>query len=62
MLQEAQSPTETLSSSGNIPLIQTTLYDVIEAVNETLITGDDHVVAEIVMDLLNSCRARFQHI
>ena len=35
-------------------IIQTTLYDLIEAVNESVKPQDDQFVAEIIMDLLNT--------
>ena len=61
MLQEARSLTEAPSISENNTLIQTTFYDLIEAVNETVKPEEDQLVAEIVMDLLNSGHAKFQN-
>ena len=33
-------------------VVQTTLHDLVEAVNEEVGTGEDRLVAEIVLDLL----------
>ena len=35
-------------------VVQTTLHDLVEAVNEEVGTGEDRLVAEIVLDLLGS--------
>ena len=60
MLQEAQNFTkEPLMHEGHTR-IQTTLYDLIEAVNETVKPNDDQFVTEIVMDLLITGHAKFQ--
>ena len=61
MYQEAQNITDVPSIYENNVFIQTTLYDLIETVNETVNLDDDQLVAEIVMDLLNSCYAKFQN-
>ena len=54
MLQKAQCFNKAPSISVNHTTIQTTLYDLIEAVNETVKPQNDQIVAEIVMDLLNA--------
>lgn len=61
MLQEAPSLTTALSISSNNTLFQTTLYDLIEAVNENVKPEEDQLVAQIVMDLLNSSNAKLQN-
>ena len=61
MLQEAPSLTKAPSISENNTFIQTTLYDLIEAVNETVKPNDDRFVTEIVVDLLNVGHAKFQN-
>jgi hypothetical protein len=61
MLQEAQGFAKTPSISENHTIIQTTLYDLIEAVNETVKPNDDRFVTEIVMDLLIVGNAEFQN-
>lgn len=61
MLQEAQSFAKAPSISEYHTIIQTTLYDLIEAVNETVKPSDDQFVTEIVMDLLNAGHAKFQN-
>lgn len=54
MLQEAQGFAKAPSISEDHTIIQTTLYNLIEAVNETVKSEEHQLVAEIVMDLLNS--------
>ena len=61
MLQEAQSFAKAPSISEDHTIIQTTLYDLIEAVNETIKPNDDRFVTDIVMDLLNTGHAKFQN-
>ena len=61
MLQEAQSFAKAPSISEDHTIIQTTLYDLIEAVNETVKPNDERFVNEIVMDLLNASHAKFQN-
>jgi hypothetical protein len=58
MLQEIQHPNGVKPVNQDRPIIQTTLYDLIAAVNETLNPTEDRIVTEIVMDLLNSAQAR----
>ena len=60
MLPEARHPNgmPLLSVTEGRPIIQTTLYDLIAAVNETLAPNEDRIVTEIVMDLLNTANAR----
>jgi hypothetical protein len=58
MLQEAQHHNGVQSVSEDRPIIQTTLYDLIAAVNETLNPNEDRIVTAIVMDLLNTGNAR----
>ena len=61
MLQGAQSFAKGPSISEDHTMIQTTLYDLIEAVNETVKPNDDPFVTEIVMDLLTTGHAKFQN-
>jgi hypothetical protein len=61
MLQEAQRRTKAPFISEKNTMIQTTLYDLIEMVNETVKPGEDQLVAEIVMDLLYFCHAKFRN-
>ena len=61
MLQEARVPTKAPLKSENKIFVQTTLYDLIETVNETVKLEETQLAAEIVMDLLDSCHARFQN-
>ena len=61
MLQEAQSYAKGPSISEDHTIIQTTLYDLIEAVNETVKPNDDRFVTEIVMDMLNAGHAKFEN-
>ena len=60
MLQEAQCLTKTPSISENDTLIQTTLYDLIKVVNETVRPGEEKLASAIVTDLLDLGHARFQ--
>jgi len=61
MYPESQS----LENAPSIPeahtTIQTTLYDLIEAVNETVITDDEPFVTEIVTDMLIVGHAEYQN-
>jgi hypothetical protein len=52
MLLDAQNHIEEPLVHEDHNRIQTTLYDLIEAVNETVETNDDRIVTEVVMDLL----------
>jgi hypothetical protein len=61
MLREAQSLTQAPSISEDHTIIQTTLYDLIEAVNETVKPNDDRFVTEVVMDLLIAGHAKFEN-
>jgi hypothetical protein len=61
MLQEAQNFTKGSLMHEDHTRIQTTLYDLIEAVNETVKPNDDRFVTEIVVDLLNVGHAKFQN-
>ena len=61
MLQEAQSVAKGSSISEDHTIIQTNLYDLIEAVNENVKPNDDQFVTEIVMDLLITGHAKFQN-
>ena len=61
MLQEAQSFAKGPSISGDHTIIQTTLYDLIEAVNETVKPNNDRFVTEIVMDMLIDGHAKFEN-
>jgi hypothetical protein len=61
MLQETQSLKKAPSTSEHKVIIQTTLYDLIEAVNQTVKSEETQLVAEIVMDLLNSGHAKLQN-
>lgn len=61
MLQEAQSFAKAPSISKDHTIIQTNLYDLIEAVNETVKPNDDLFVTDIVMDLLITGHAKFQN-
>jgi len=47
--------------SENHTMIKSTLYDLIEAVNETVKPNDDQFVTEIVLDLLITGHAKFQN-
>lgn len=60
MLQEAQNLTKDPLMHEDHDRIQTTLYDLIEAVNETVKPNGDRFVTEIVMDLLEAGHAKFQ--
>lgn len=62
MLQEAQNFTKGPLMHEGHTRIQTSLYDLIEAVNETVKPNDDRFVTEIVMGLLNAGHAKFQNI
>ncbi len=61
MLQKAQCFSKPQSISVNHTKIQTTLYDLIEAVNETVKPNEDRFVTEAVMDLLIAGNAEFQN-
>lgn len=61
MLIEAQSFAKGPSISEDNTIIQTTLYDLIEAVNETVEPDDNLVVTEIVMYILNAGHAKFEN-
>jgi len=61
MLQETQSFAKGLSISEDHTIIQTTLYDLIEAVNETVKPDDDLFAIEIIMDMLNAGHAKFEN-
>jgi hypothetical protein len=61
MLQEAQRFAKGPSISEDHTIIQTTLYDLIEAVNETVKPNEDRFVTEAVMDLLIAGKAEFQN-
>ena len=39
--------------------IETTLYDLIEAISEEIKTGEDHLIAQTVFHLINSGRLKF---
>ena len=41
--------------------IQTTLHDLIEAISEEVETGEDRLVAEIVLDMLEAGRIKFSN-
>jgi hypothetical protein len=60
MLQEAQNLTREPLMHEDHNRIQTTLYDLIAGVNETVKPNDDRFVAEILMDMLNAGHAKFQ--
>ena len=60
MLQEAQNLTKDPLMHEDHDRIQTTLYDLIEAVNEIVKPNDDRLVTAVVMDMLNSGHANFQ--
>ncbi len=60
MLQEAQRFVKAPPISEIDTIIQTTLYDLIEAVNETVELDDDRFVTEIVLDLLIAGHAEYQ--
>lgn len=61
MLQEAQSDAKGPSISEDHTMVQTTLYDLIKAVNETVKPDDDGFVTEIVMDMLIAGHAKFEN-
>ncbi len=61
MLQKAQGFANAPSYSEDHTIIQTSLYDLVEAVNTTVNLNDDQFVVEIAMDLLNVCHAKFQN-
>jgi hypothetical protein len=61
MLQEAKRFAKASSMSEDHTIIRTNLYDLIEAVNETIKPIDDQFVTEIVMDLLITGHAKFQN-
>lgn len=61
MLQEAQNFTKGPLMHEDHTRIQTTLYDLIEAVNKTVKPNDDRFLTEIVMDLLIAGNAEFQN-
>jgi hypothetical protein len=42
-----------------VTAIETTLYDLVEAINEEVGPEEDHLVSEIVLDLLDRGRIRF---
>ena len=58
MLQLAQNEKKSPRTIGVCNTIQTTLYDLIEAVNETVFPVNDRLVAEVVVDILESGHAR----
>ena len=60
MLQEAQNLTKDPLMHEDHDRIQTTLYDLIEAVNEIVKPNDNRLVTAVVMDMLNSGHANFQ--
>ena len=62
MLQEAQNFAKGPLMHEDHTRIQTTLYDLIEAVNETVKPNDDRFVTEVVMDLLIAGHAEFQNV
>ena len=57
MLREAHHPNGAQSVTAGRPIIQTTLYELIAVVNETLNPTEDRIVTAIVMDMLNSGHA-----
>jgi len=61
MLQESQNHNGVPSISEDPAIIQTTLYDLIEAINETVEPNDDRFVTEIVVDLLTAGHAKFEN-
>lgn len=40
-------------------VIQTTLFDLIEAISEEVQPGEDRLIANTVVHILESCKARF---
>ena len=61
MLQETQSLAKGSSIVEDHTIIQTTLYDLIEAINETVKPNNDRFVTEIVMDMLIDGHAKFEN-
>ena len=59
MLQEAQNWAKTPANIKDPAVIKTTLYDLIEAVNETVKPNGDQFVTEIAMDMLIAGHAKF---
>jgi hypothetical protein len=52
------SITSELAEPG-VTAIETTLFDLVEAINEEVGPEEDHLVSEIVLDLLDRGRIRF---
>lgn len=59
MQTAAQTPSPRASRYRPTTIITTTLYDVIQAVEEELSSQEERLVAEVVADLFNSGRIRF---
>ena len=60
-IEDKQGYAKALSITEDHTIIQTTLYDLIEAVNETVKPDDDLFVTGIVMDMLNADHVKFQN-
>lgn len=60
MLQEAPNLTREPLMHEDHNRIQTTLYDLIEVVNEIVKPDDDRLATEVVMDMLNSGHVNFK--
>ena len=61
MLQIPQGFDKGPSIDEDYPVIQTTLYDLVEAVNESVKPDDDQFVAQVVVDLLKAGRAQYEN-
>ncbi len=59
MLQEAQRGVRAQEISVDDIIIKTTLYDLVEAVSETVNSNDDHFISGIAMDMLIAGNAKY---
>lgn len=59
MQQVAEVVTTSESAEPGFTTIETTLYDLVEVLNEEVGSEEDHLVSEIVLDLLDRGRIRF---
>ena len=59
MQAEAQHPSPRASRHQSTTIFTTTLYDVVEVVQEEVSSDEEGLVAEVVADLVNSGRIRF---
>ncbi len=59
MLQEAQRGVRAQEISVDDTIIKTTLYDLVEAVSETVNSNDDHFISGIAKDMLIAGNAKY---